>query len=135
VAISVTRSPFTPLGTRGRLIAPGIALLAVASLFGVSRAVEHATRRGIDRVAVSAGDTSSHPALLVGRTKLTAPRAVGTKPSREWRLTIDALLVSAALALAADLSHRSFDARRRDQRRVDSIFARRRGPPLVDVVL
>jgi hypothetical protein len=111
-------------------IAPAIVVLFVASLFGITRGVEHVNEHtAFERVAVSAANAPSHATSLAGRSQLTSSHIVTARPSLGSLVVTDAFLLGAALALTADLYRRRFDARLRERLRSGAVFVRRRGPP------
>ena len=110
-----------------------IVTLSVAALFGATRLAERTDEHAPARVAVSAAEVSSHSNSFVTRSKLITSRFGATRSVREWRVVTDAFLVGAGLVLAANLWRRRAGGRLHDQLRVDAVFARRRGPPLLHI--
>jgi len=104
--------------------------LAVAALFGAARYAERNDQYAPTGVAVSVAD-ASHFDSFIGRAKLATPRFSATRQVRERRGVIDAVLLGGALALAANLWRRRVERRLLHQFRVNAVFARRRGPPLL----
>ncbi len=123
----MTRRP--PIGIRGTT-SLAIALLSVAA-FGATHLAEHTDEHAPSRVAVSVAAVSSHSNSFVTRSRVATSRFGATRSVREWRLVTDAILVGAGLALAANVWRRRAGGRLHDQLRVDAVFARRRGPPLL----
>jgi len=108
-----------------------IVTLSVAALFGATRLAECTDTHARARVGVSAAHVSPHSNSFATRSNLVTSRFGATRSVREWRVVTDAFLVGAGLVLAANLWRRRAGGRLHDQLRVDAVFARRRGPPLL----
>jgi hypothetical protein len=126
-SITVTRRPPTRFR---RATSLAIIALAVAALFGATYVAERDAKYASTGVAVSVAD-ASHVHSFIGRAKLATSRLSAARQVREWRGVIDAVLLGGALAVAANLWRRSVERRLLHQFRVNAVFARRRGPPLL----
>jgi len=110
-----------------------IVSLSVAALLGATHLAERTGEHAPARVAISVAEVPSHSNSVVTRSKLMTSRFGATRSVREWRVVTDAFLLGAGLVLAANLWRRRAGGRLHDQLRVDAVFARRRGPPLVHI--
>ena len=122
----------SPTRLRGA-IALAIVSLAVASLVGAAHSADRNDEHAFNRVAISAPNASSHTNSFARRSRVATPRFAATRPIRERHIVTAALLLGLGLAIAADLWRRRADARLHHQLRVDAVFARRRGPPLLQL--
>jgi len=81
--------------------------------------------------SVSAVSSATHAALLVSPARLTSIRVAALRPARDRVLVLDALLLAAALLGALSVVRRRVRAPRSDRVATSTVFARRRGPPVL----